>query len=62
MAKKRVKLTHSSNHPEAAGEPGQVIECEAAIADRFISGGGAELVETVPASKPVRRKKTSETK
>ena len=52
-----VKLTHSSNHPDAADEPGDVIPCDEAIANRFIDGNGAVLIEEVkPARKPRAKK------
>ena len=41
MAKKKIKLTHLSNKAGASGQPGDVIECDEAIADRFIQSRGA---------------------
>lgn len=42
--KKKIMLTHSSNQPGAEGEPGDVITCDAAIADQFLAGKGATEV------------------
>lgn len=46
MPKLTVKLTHSSSHPDATGNVGDIVECDEALAQRFIDGGGAERVET----------------
>ena len=62
MATKTIRLTHSSGHPDGFGEPGAVITCDAALANRFIAGGGAvELVaeaeaEPVPVVEAVKAK------
>jgi len=65
MSTKKIRLTHNSGHPEASGEIGEEIECDAAIADRFIAGGGAVEVEAVveapaPTTKKKRTKKVTE--
>lgn len=53
MATKKITLTHDSDHPGAAGSRGEVIDCDAEIADRFIAGGGAvEIVADTPKPKP----------
>lgn len=52
MAKKKIRLTHSSSHPKAKGNVGDVISCDAEIADRFIAGNGAEEIVDKPKPKP----------
>lgn len=54
--KQRIKLTHSSNHPRAKGEPGDVIECDNDIAERFIAGRGAVLVAEAEPKRTRKRK------
>jgi hypothetical protein len=58
MAKVKITLLHDSDHPDAKGMPGDVIECDESIAQTFIDGRGAELVkEAPPAEKPAPRKR-----
>ena len=61
----KIKLTHSSSHPGAEGNPGDEIECDDEIAQRFIDGNGAVALEPEPVAetpeppKPTRKTKTS---
>ncbi len=55
--KQRIKLTHSSNHPGAEGEPGDVIECEIDIAAQFLAGRGAVVVDEVAEPKKTRKRR-----
>lgn len=56
MAKKRIRLTHSSNQPGAEGERGDIVSCDEHIADVMVSYGGAEVVDTTSGkSKPARK-------
>ena len=65
MVDMTIRLTHSSNHPGAEGEPGDVITCPSDIASIFIAGRGAVIVEQEPKQKPVKKspaRKTSKQK
>ena len=57
MAKRRIKLLHNSNHPKATGTTGQIIECDADIAQRFIEGKGA-----IDSGEPVRTRSVPRSK
>lgn len=41
---KTVLLTHYSRHPEASGNPGDIVEAPDALADGWIATRGAVLV------------------
>jgi len=57
MTQTKIQLTHSSNHPEATGEPGDTITCDSGIASVFIAGGGA--IEVKPEPKPSVKREQS---
>jgi hypothetical protein len=55
MSQVRIKLLHNSSHPDAIGKAGEEINCCEHIAQRFIDGKGAELVDSIPEPAPVKR-------
>ena len=57
MAKVKIKLLHSSSKPGAEGEPGDVITCDSEIAEVFIAGKGADLIESAPVKETPRKTK-----
>ena len=57
MAKTKVMLDHYSHLKDCKGEPGDVIEVESAVADRWVRQRGARRLDAKGNAIPHRRPK-----